>query len=265
MNKVYSPLNKRNIIITRAKDQISEVKIMFQNAGAKIFDLPALIIDYPDNIKPLDNALNDIDNFEWIIFSSCNGIKFIQNRLIERGLSLQNYSETLKIAVVGEKTSQYLKKTGLKADYIPPDFIADSLVQNFPVNPKGLRVLIPRVQTGGRKYIIDQLINAGALVKEVAAYESKCPEFIPLETIKIINDKKVDAILFSSGKIVQNTAFLLKKHFGRDWKLIIDGVSLLTIGPQTTEECKKQFGRVDEQASKYTFEGLLQAAINHFN
>ncbi len=265
MKEIKLPLHNRNIIITRAKDQISEVKQLFQNAGAIIFDLPSLIIDYPDNLKPLDNALADIEDFQWIIFSSINGIKFVENRLKSKGLSLQNYAKKLKIAVVGEKTSKYLNKIGLKANFIPPNFIADSLVNNFPVNPVGLRIFVPRVQSGGRNLIINHLIQAGALVKEVAAYESKCPESIPIETLNIIENKKVDAILFSSGKTVKNSAFLFQKYFGKEWKTILDEVKLLSIGPQTTEECSKRFGRVDAQASHYTFEGLLEASINCFN
>ena len=265
MNQFQKPLKNRKFIITRAQNQISEVKPMFENLGAMIFDLPALVIDYPENTQPLDSALNEINNFHWIIFSSCNGIKFTEKRLLAKGLSLKNLSENVKIAVVGQKTSQYLKKLGIQPSFIPPNFIADSLVKNFPLPLKGLRFFIPRVQSGGRNIIAESFIKAGAYVREVAAYESKCPESIPEETINALHKKIIDAILFSSAKTVENTSFLLKNHFGKEWETLLNEVKLLTIGPQTSAKCREKFGRVDKQANRFTFEGLLEASIQYFS
>ena len=81
----------------------------------------------------------------------------------------------------------------------------------------------------------------------------------------IISNRKVDAIIFSSGKTVVNAAFLLEKKLGKQWLEYFHNIKLLTIGPQTTKICNKIFGRVDRQAQKYTFEGLLDAAINIFS
>ena len=265
MKETKLPLQNKNIIITRAKDQTSEAKNIFKNAGASIFDLPALIIDYPDNMTPLDKVIAQIDTFDWIIFLSSNGIKYLDKRLIDKGSSLKKYSHDFNIAVVGEKTAQYLSNTGIVADYVPPNFIAKSLVENFPYPLKDLHILIPRVQSGGNNLIVENFLSRGALVKEVAVYESRCPELIPQETINALQSKMIDAILFSSGKTVKNTAFLLQKYFGSDWESILRQVKLFSIGPQTTLECKRNFGRVDKEADIYTFEGLLKATINYFN
>ena len=72
-------------------------------------------------------------------------------------------------------------------------------------------------------------------------------------------------MVFSSGKTVLNSAFLLEKEFGEEWLKFLDGVNFLTIGPQTSKKCKKNFGRVEREAENYTFEGLLDAAIDIFN
>jgi len=265
MKEIKLPLQDRNIVITRAQGQISEVKTIFNNAGAIVFDLPALVIDYPDNLTPLDNVIDQIKKYDWIIFLSSNGIKYLNKRLLEKGLSLKRCSNKFKIAVVGEKTAQYLSSLGIVADYIPTDFIAESLVKYFPSPVKNLNILIPRVQSGGNNLIIESLLSRGALVKEVAAYESRCPKSIPLETINALQSKTIDAILFSSGKTVKNTAFLLQKYFGREWESILSEVKLFSIGPQTTLECQRNFGRVDKEADKYTFEGLLNATVNYFS
>ncbi len=263
MGQIKFPLLNKNIVITRSQDQILSAKNLFQSKGAKIFDLPALIIEYPDNLGPLDDALKEINKFDWIIFTSSNGIKFVESRLRDKDLCLKDCSRNLKIAVVGEKTSQTLKGLGITADYIPPDFVAESLVINFPVSPEGLKILIPRVQSGGRNFISQQFINSGASVLEVAAYDSKCPKSIPFKTIEAFQDKSIDAIVFSSGKTVRNSAHLLEKEFGEKWLAIVKNIKILSIGPQTSNVCKEIFGRVDREATKYSFEGLLDIAIDY--
>ena len=259
------PLLKKNIVITRSKDKISDVKNLFSKKGAKIFDLPALVIDYPDDLRPLDNILLDINKFQWIVFSSSNGIKYLEKRLIDKGLSLRNYYGKIKFAVVGSKTSESLNSLGIKADFIPPQFVAESLLKNFPFSKPKERILLPRVQSGGRNIIAEKLREMGAIVDEVATYESRCPKIMPKETEKAFKDGIIDAIIFSSGKTVFNSAFLLKKYLGPKWLSMIEKIHLLTIGPQTSIACNKVFNRVNRQADSYTFEGLLETTINYFS
>ena len=259
------PLHKKKIIITRSKDKISDIKKLFTNKGAQIFDFPAIDVGYPDDFNPLDDALREIYDFHWIIFSSSNGIKFVDERLRKFNTSLKECSKKLKIAVVGEKTSSTLSELGIDADFVPPEFVAESLIENFPISGYGLRVFLPRVQTGGRNLIAEEFRNSGSRVVEVAAYETRCPESIPTETINAIANKKVDAMVFSSGKTVSNCSLLLEKEFGKKWLTFLEDVKLLTIGPQISKTCAKIFGRVDREATKYNFEGLLDAAIYIFN
>ncbi len=222
------------------------------------------MFQYPEDLRPLDEALDDIQRFHWIIFSSSNGILFVDKRLREKGSSLRECSKNTKIAVVGQKTAETLNDLQIKVDFVPPDFIAESLIENFPVSGYGLEIFLPRVQTGGRSKIAEEFRNAGARVVEVSAYESSCPESIPDETINAIQKKEISAIIFSSGKTVKNVSHLLRSEFGQNWLSIIDDVKLLTIGPQTSLICQEIFGRVDKQASIYTFDGILEAAIQIF-
>ena len=258
-------LNQKNIIITRSKDKISDIKKLFTNKGAQIFDFPAIDVGYPDDLNPLDDALSEINDFHWIIFTSSNGIQFVDERLRNLNTSLKECSKKIKIAVVGEKTSLTLSDLGIEADFVPPEFVAESLIENFPVSGYGLRVFLPRVQTGGRNFIADEFRNSGSRVVEVPAYETRCPDSIPIETINAISNRKIDAMVFSSGKTVLNSSFLLEKEFGEEWFSYLENAKLLTIGPQTSKICGKTFGRVDREAVKYTFEGLLDAAIDIFN
>ena len=258
---VEMALTDKKIIITRAQEQISEAREIFQANGAKVFDLPSLVIGPPDDWMPLDYALKEIRSFDWIIFSSANGVRNVENRMKEIGLSLSTVSTTIQIAAVGRKTASLLSDMDAKISFVPPSFVADSLVEYFPQNQKGLKLFIPRVQTGGRSILSDSFKLKGAEVTEVAAYESSCPEDIPQKTMDALNSGIIDIIAFTSGKTVINTVNLFKKYFGENWFILIEKIKLVSIGPQTTITCKNLIRKPDKEANPHDLEGLLQACL----
>ena len=150
MKKDDFPLQDRAVVITRSQDQIGEAQLLFKNQGATIFDLPALIIGPPDDWASLDEALQDLETFHWLIFSSSNGVRAVEGRLNRINKTLADLPIKLKVAVVGRKTAASLESFGVTPDIVPPEFVADSLIKHFPVSGFGLKILIPRVQTGGR-------------------------------------------------------------------------------------------------------------------
>ncbi len=255
------PLLGKTVVVTRSQGQQAEARYLFETQGAKVLDLPALVIGPPDDWSPLDEALEELDHFHWIIFSSANGVNAVQHRLQLLGSSLSKKPKSLKIAVIGKKTARVLETYGICPDFIPPKFVADSLIDNFPVSAWGLRILLPRVQSGGRTLLADALGKAGARVQEVAAYESSCPKDIPPETSQAIINRTVNAIVFTSGKTAAHTAQLLKKFLGDHWLEKLIDIKLVSIGPQTTICCKKYFDRLDEEASNHDLDGLLEACI----
>ena len=247
------------IVVTRSQKQQSQGRALLQNLGAKVLDLPALEITPPDNWGPLDNALSNLQSFHWLIFSSTNGVQAIEDRLQIQNKSLANCPPNLKIAAVGKKTAHHLQAIGKNPDFVPPNFIGESLIENFPVSGYGLRILLPRVQSGGRTILAEQFRAAGASVNEVAAYESRCPKNIPLETATAIGNNSISQIAFCSGKTVKHTAKLMKGQFGENWISKFEKVKLITIGPETSKACKKYFSKVDQEAKVHDIEGLVNA------
>ena len=160
---------------------------------------------------------------------------------------------------MGRKTAQVLDDLGAAADFVPPSFVADSLIDHFPVSGWGLKMLLPRVQSGGRTLLADAFGEAGVRVVEVAAYESGCPATMPEPTATALEGGDVDAIAFSSGKTAEHTAQLLEQRFGPDWAERLEGVKLVSIGPQTSRSCRQCFGRVDAEADPHDLEGLAEA------
>jgi uroporphyrinogen-III synthase len=256
-----SPLRGRTIAVTRADQQLGATRQLFEAAGAAVVDLPALVIGPPDNWGPLDDALAELDQFHWLVFSSGNGVEAVQQRLARRGGSLAHRPSGVKIAAVGRKTAAALEALGATADFVPPDFIAESLVEHFPVSGWGQRLLLPRVQSGGRTVLAEAFAEAGARVVEVPAYESRCPDGLPSAAVRALDQGNVDAITFSSGKTVNHTAQLLEGAFGDVWRERLATVRVVSIGPATSERCHAVLGRVDCEADPHDLDGLVAACV----
>jgi uroporphyrinogen-III synthase len=254
-----APLAGRTVVLTRAETQLGEARRLFERAGAAVLDLPALVIGPPDDWGPLDDALADLDAFHWLVVSSANGAQAVDGRLRERGSCLARRPRSLRIAAVGRRTALCLEELGAPADFVPPRFVADSLVEHFPVSAWGLRILLPRVQSGGRTLLAEAFGEAGARVVEVSAYESRCPQALPPATADVLRQGGADAIAFSSGKTVEHTARLLAVAFGSDWPQVLDGLAVVSIGPQTSRVCLDQLGRLDAEADPHDLPGLVEA------
>ncbi|BEV35209.1 uroporphyrinogen-III synthase [Synechococcus sp. M16CYN] len=247
------------MILTRAANQQGATKQLLEQRGARVLDLPALVIVPPDDWGPLDEALASLEDFHWLVFSSVNGVQAVEYRLQRLGGGLCRLPSSLKIAAVGRRTARLLKDLGAPADFVPPSFVADSLIDHFPESGWGLTMLLPRVQHGGRTLLAESFKAAGIRVVEVAAYDSRCPEQIAEPAAKALVDGSADAVAFSSGKTALHAAQLLQGRFGNDWKRHLRGVSVVSIGPQTSRSCREHFGRVDAEADPHDMEGLAEA------
>ena len=104
-----SPLAGRTIAVTRAESQLAEARHLFERAGATVVDLPALVVTPPQSWGPLDDALEELDSFHWLVFSSGNGVDAVEQRLRRRGQSLAHRPASLKLAAVGRKTAAQLE------------------------------------------------------------------------------------------------------------------------------------------------------------
>jgi uroporphyrinogen III methyltransferase/synthase len=216
-----------------------------------------------------------------LILTSANAVTYFMQRLFALGRDLRSLAH-LKIAVVGSKTAVTLREFGINADFIPPEFVADSLVAHFPENLLGLKVLFPRVETGGREVLVQEMHRAGAIVTEVAAYQSHCPEQMPEAVLQALQQEQIDVITFTSSKGVQHFWQILQQsgvtgNMGdKKQELLLSTPSITldfsgdkylprsliaAIGPQTAKSCRTILGRVDLEAQEYTLEGLTKSLI----
>jgi uroporphyrinogen-III synthase len=261
IQKYTLPLAGKTILVTRSAGQSSQFAQMLIEEGASVIEMPALEIGQPSSWEGLDSAIADISSFDWLILTSTNGVEYFLERLFAQGRDARSL-KGLKIAVVGEKTAQCLVQRGLRADYVPPNFVADSLIENFPEELTNKKILFPRVESGGREILVKELSTKGAEITEVAAYQSCCPNNIPPSAELALQSGTVDVITFASSKTVQFFCQLAAKIFGdNSINNYLEAVCIASIGPQTSKSCHELIGHVDVEAVEYTLPGLKQALI----
>lgn len=257
------PLANKTILVTRAAEQSSKFTTLLQQQGATVVEMPALTITPPSDWTALDRAIANLPQFQWLILTSANGVDYFFDRLATLGYDARALAG-VKIAVVGRKTAAALQTKQLNPDFIPPNYVADSLVANFPEDLAGQKLLFPRVETGGRQILVRELSDRGAEIVEVAAYESSCPEQIEPEALQALQQQRIDFLTFASSKTVNNFYLLLKQQLGlATMKSILAKVNIASIGPQTSIACRELLGRVDLEAEEYTLEGLTTAISNY--
>jgi uroporphyrinogen III methyltransferase/synthase len=266
-----SPLAQQTILVTRSAGQSSQFTVLLQQQGATVLEMPTLEITPPSSWEPLDQAIATIRSFDWLILTSANGVDYFFDRFAHLGHDLEELA-ALKIAVVGKKTAASLQQRGRQPDYIPPNFVADSLVECFPEADRfaQLKLLFPRVETGGREVLVKEFSAKGATVIEVPAYESGCAKMVPPEVLEALNDGTIDIITFASSKTVRCFCQLLGvgiaevtqgRESGRTTSLNCAIPAVASIGPQTSITCQELLGKVDIEAEDYTLEGLTQAIV----
>lgn len=263
-----TPLSGKTVLVTRSASQSSEFSDRLRDQGAHVIEMPALEIGPPSSWADLDGAIARLHEFDWLILTSANGVQSFFQRLQAQQQDARSL-HSLKVAVVGQKTAQSLENYGIRPDFVPPDFIADALVTHFPEPSRldGMQILFPRVESGGRASLVKELTARGAIVTEIAAYESRCPSTIPPEALNALQRRALDVITFASSKTVKNFYHLVESSADlvgepllpmADW---LDAVCIASIGPQTSAACQQWLGRVDIEAQDYTLEGLTHVIV----
>ncbi len=256
-----NPLRGKKILITRARDQSKEFAAQLQKCGAEVIEFPTIEIVPPLSWKALDRAMTRLQSYDWILFTSANGVAFFFQRLREKGMNRRSLSG-LKIGAIGPATAQSLKKRGLRVDYIPRAFIAESILNGFKrMGIQGKQILLARAQKA-REVLPEGLKKMGAKVEVVEAYRTIKPKGGTLRLRRLLKHKGVDVITFTSSSTVNHFVDLLKKE---DFKKLLKGIVIACIGPVTARTAKKAGLKVHIQPKEYTIPALTRAIIHYFS
>jgi uroporphyrinogen III methyltransferase/synthase len=253
------PLMGRRIVVTRAREQASDLVQQLTEHGAECIQCPTIQVGPPPDWAGLDRAIETLDQYRWIVFTSVNGVDYFFRRLFENGLDVRALGH-IKTAAIGPATADRLRTWGLTSDIIPETYRAESVVEAFTAKPvKGSRVLLPRAMEA-RSVLPEELTRMGALVDEVTAYETRQAENSAADLIARLTQGTIDMVTFTSSSTVKNFHRLLPPD---RVVCLMDGVSVASIGPITSRTALDLGLSVTIEADTYTIPGLVQAILNH--
>ncbi len=254
--RVEKPLSGLRIINTRPKDQAGGFTKMLESQGAVVREVPAIKIAPPEDHSELDLAFEKILSYDWILFTSTNGVRYFFDRMGTLKFDIRILKD-IKLATIGEKTASELEKKGLYADFVPEDYSGEDLLLGLKEKlDEKQRILLPRTPRA-RELLADGLREAGHEVDEVEAYRTLGTS-LPKDVERDIDEGIYDLITFTSSSTVENFLEMIGDK-GR-----LEDMITASIGPVTADTARKNGVRVDIVASRYDIEGLYDAILNHY-
>ncbi|HEY6661233.1 MAG TPA: uroporphyrinogen-III synthase [Pyrinomonadaceae bacterium] len=263
--KSDQPLKGITVVVTRAASQAAELNTLLEGYGAKVIVCPTIEIREPDSYERLDEALDHLYGYDWLIFTSTNGVKFFLQRLTNRGLSVADLDE-IKVCAIGQRTAEKLHEAHVHVDIVPAQSTAEGVFAAFSEfvggeeRLHGLNVLLPRAAIG-RDYLPNALEKAGARVDVVTTYQTVLPENFDRGRLGAMLAGSGDCIAFTSPSTVKNLAKLFDTH---DLGKTLPGVAIACIGPVTAAAAVEYGLRVDIQPAQQTVKDLAHAIALYY-
>ena len=252
------PLSGCRVLVSRAKKQASGLSSLLRELGCQVIEIPFIEIRKPSSYKPLDAALKNIADYDWLILTSVNGVEAMFERMGKKKVDASSL-EHLKIAAIGPATKSAIEKHGLRVAVTPKEYIAESVVAALHRRVKGKRVLLVRAKVA-RDVIPRELRKAGAQVDVIEAYETIAPESSVRRLRSVLaSNRKPHAITFTSSSTVKNFVDLLGLRGAR--AAIKAGVHTASIGPVTSATLREFGLPVNIAAREYTMQGLVDAIV----
>ncbi len=237
----------KRVVVTRPRAQADGFVDGLRVAGFEPICLPVIEIRPMDDNSELDAALADLDQYEWIVFTSVNGVDVVLNRL-PMGTRLP------RVAAIGPKTAQALRERGVTPEFVPDEYIAESILPGLG-DVRGRTVLLPRAEIA-RKALPEAIRAAGGTAHEIAVYRT-----LPAEPDKaglLALQQGVDWLTFTSPSTVENFVEVVRGA-GLDPLRLTGNPRVACIGPITERAARGAGFDVALVASDYTAEGLIQA------
>jgi uroporphyrinogen III methyltransferase/synthase len=257
------PLFGRRIVVTRPRAQAGELAAAFEELGARVDLVPAIAIVPAADPAPLDAALDRVASYDWIVFTSANGVRLFFDRLASRGRDVRELAAA-RLAAIGPETAAELERRLLRPAVVPSDYRAEGLLDALDeTQVRGRRMLLPRA-AGARPILPDTLRARGAIVDEVVTYAAVRPPDADVEgLVAALAAGAVDVITFTSSSTVRHFAELI----GPDALRTLAAGSrplIACIGPVTADTARELGLRADVVATTYTAAALARAVAERF-
>lgn len=254
------PLMGKHIVVTRAREQASDFVKLLSDLGADCLEYPTIKIIPSDNSDLLDKAIENLSIFDWLVFTSVNGVTCFFERLFKKGKDVRAIHH-INTATIGPATSKRLLDFGIQSDIIPKTYRAESIVEAFTnIDVKDKKILLPRAKEA-RPILPVELKKMGAHVDEVVAYATEQVTDNTDDLVARLENNEVDLITFTSSSTVRNFKNLLPED---TFNALMQNVTIASIGPITTETAEELGFKVDITATSYTIPGLCQAILDYY-
>ena len=255
------PLSGRGVLVTRAADQAGEFSGMLAELGARVYECPTIQFVPSEDYAELDQAINSLADFNWLIFTSFNSVKYFFDRLDTLGLDTRAI-RACRVCAVGPRTAAALLPFGVRADLVPGDYKAEGVISAFrAMNVDGMRFLFPRGDRA-RDVIPSGLAGLGSEVVAPVAYRNVIPDYLPDPVLLALEEGKIDCITFTSSSTVENLAAMLGEN---RFLHLLGGVAVAAIGPVTSRTCRDLGLEVHIEPREYTLAAMTEEIVKHFS
>lgn len=258
------PLFGRRVVVTRTREQASQLSAGLRELGAEVLEIPTIALQPPSDPQPLASACENIESYDWLVFTSPNGVKAFFAALEAAGKDCRALHRA-KIATIGPATGKAVAKRGLKPDVVARTFVAEGLLESLAgYDLSGATVLLPRAAQA-REVLPETLASRGARVEVVTAYETIAPTG-SAKALKEAMASGFDAVTFTSSSTVTNFLALLDRD---DQEELIrrskaKEVTVASIGPITSQTARDKGLEVQVEPGAYTIGDLVHALSSHF-
>jgi len=232
------PLFGKTVVVTRTRQQASELVARLSALGAECLECPTIRVVPPDDWSPLDQAIDSLETYDWLVLTSVNGVNFFFDRLFERDRDVRAL-KNVRTAAIGPATAKRLREFGFRADIVPETYRAESVIEAFKNEPlEGKKILLPRAKEA-RPILPVEVRKMGATVDEIASYQTEQVTENVEGLVSRLEEHSVDVITFTSSSTVKNfKAALTAKELGFN---------------------------VDIEATEYTIPGLCEAILKYYS
>ena len=253
-------LRGKRILITRARSQASSLAQKIENLGGKVIEFPTIEIRPPESYGPLDHAINQIGSYDWLIFTSVNGVEQFLNRFEKLAKNIADLAG-IEVGAIGPETAKRLTAAQIQPSLVPKQYQAEGILEALiPETVLGKRILIPRAAKA-RDILPQTLRQWGAQVDVVEAYQTMLPQLDVSALCKLLGEGTIDVITFTSSSTATNFAAMLGDQ---DLPRLLSRTVIACIGPITRKTVEDLGMRPEIVSEEFTIPGLVSAMVDYF-
>ncbi|MFO8009647.1 MAG: uroporphyrinogen-III C-methyltransferase [Dehalococcoidia bacterium] len=253
------PLFGKRVLVTRAQRQAGTLSRLLIERGAQPFELPSIEIRPLPDTSELDQALVDLPDFDWVIFTSANGVEAVWDRLAALNRDSRQFG-SVKVAAIGPATARELERHGIYPDFIPVEYTSEAILSGLSEREiRGSRILLPRADIAPED-LVNGLADLGAIPVEVTAYQTRVATDAAERAGRMLRDRQIDIVTFTSSSTVTGLVEMLGEN-----RWLLRQVKIASIGPVTSATIEKSGLNVDIMAREQTVPGLVDAIEEAFS